>query len=156
MRILRTALLTVAGGVLLAVVLFMISLPPVVTILGGPGTVVTRGQPDFWTGEMTPMIVTTNVGQATQAIEYPQGQENHRVIPLPVGFVAGSVLTLGLIAISGRRKASLPPAVSPASNTRFSRDSRGEALPSPAPLCFAASTAARRRAPPVRCGDEHK
>jgi hypothetical protein len=107
MRNLRTALLTVLGGLVLAVVLYALTAPPVTKILGGPNMVITQGShTDFWTGELTPMIVTTydyGTRQILKVNEYPEDWKNYRTFPLPVGFAVGGILTLTIIAIASRR-----------------------------------------------------
>ena len=107
MRIVRTALLAVAGGLLIASVLFMLTSPPDVKHVLSVGGVITQtGYIDFWTGEITPRIVTVHdfgSGKSASVYVTPEDYQDYRVIPLPVGFVVGSLLTLTVITIAARR-----------------------------------------------------
>jgi hypothetical protein len=115
MRNLRTGLLAVLGGLVLAVALSWVMAPHPV-ILGGPGTTITDlGGADPWTGEVRPMIVAVpNYGESgqvtsTRTYEVPEEWRDIRVVPLPVGFAVGSLLMLGLIALVSRRPRGTAP-----------------------------------------------
>ena len=117
MRILRTGLLTVAGGLLIAFVLFSLTHPRNDLFCCGVNTFVTdQGGINALTGEVRPTIVTSYAldgsGRVTVG-EYPDNWKQIRVIPLPVGFVVGSLLTLTVITLARRRTATPRPAASP-------------------------------------------
>jgi hypothetical protein len=114
MRMLRTAILTVAGGLLtvsagllIAVVLLTLTSPPDRGRVVCPVSCVATqaGRTDFWTGEITPMILSQYDGalQVTNVRVVPEDYKDYRVIPLPIGFAVGSLLTLTVIAIAARR-----------------------------------------------------
>ena len=111
MRILRTAFLTVAGGVLMAVVVLgWNTATPHPKILGGPGVTITdEGGSNPWTGEVRPMLVVTpNYGAggiitSTRTYEIPENWRDLRVVPVPVGFAVGSLLTLTFIIFVSRK-----------------------------------------------------
>jgi hypothetical protein len=106
MRILGTALLTLAGGLLIGLFLFYLTVPPV-QHRGCPVNCIASqpGHIDFWTGEITPMILTQYDGalQVQSVTVIPEDYRDYRVIPLPVGFVVGSFLTLTVITVATRR-----------------------------------------------------
>ena len=120
MRILRTAVFTVAGGLLLAFAVYSLTLDQsMFKTLGGPIVAVTQqGSIDYWTGEVTPMILT--IGDARPAgvrteFAIPHDYRTRRVIPLPVAFAVGSLLTLALVTVRSRRfRATSPNPVLPA------------------------------------------
>ena len=103
--------LTVAGGLLLAFVMFLMTVR-VVSYLGpvgrpeGTNFVEDFGGTDPWTGEFRPRTwtYTDPTGeQVTKVFELPDGLQNYRAVPLPVGFAVGCLLTLTVIAIATRR-----------------------------------------------------
>jgi hypothetical protein len=108
---LRTAVLTVAGGLVVAVLLFVATVPSS-SYLGGPvgrpeGTefVADFGGTDLLTGEFRPFTWswTNSAGQRVTKVIAPDDYQNLHAIPLPVGFVVGSLLTLALITVAARR-----------------------------------------------------
>ena len=109
MRLAQTLALSVAGGLLLAVVLFWatsINFTPTHFAPVGPlGTsATTQGQGfDPWTGQPHPETITWTVvatgEQTIYTFELPASTEGTRAIPVPVGFVVGCLLALGFIAI---------------------------------------------------------
>jgi Na+(H+)/acetate symporter ActP len=116
MRILRSIAVTVAGGALIAVVLFYLSAPMIGGCCHRVGTalgttiVTTPGWIDPWTGEIrleTETSTDVNGQSITKVRE--QSFEDHLVIPLPVGFVVGSFLTLAVITIVSRRSRRAAP-----------------------------------------------
>jgi hypothetical protein len=115
MRILRTALLAAAAGLLLAFAVNMLTPSPFKT-LGGPIVAVTQpGSIDYWTGEITPMILIigdARPGGVQTEFAIPHDYWRRRVIPLPVAFAVGSLLTLAVITIAARRPRG--PAPNPA------------------------------------------
>ena len=116
MRIFRTALLTAAGGLRPALVLFS-AMAPNFKILGGPGIAITYpGGTNPWTGEVRPMVAVTPLygegGQitSTRTDVIPEDYKSYPVIPLPVGFLArGDLLTLTVITIVSRRPGKTQP-----------------------------------------------
>ena len=116
MRILRTVHLTVAGGLLIASVLTYLTSPSPNMKSLGLGVYTQAGHTDFWTGEVTPSVLTQydGSGRVTNTYEIPKNWKDLRVIPFPVGFAVGSLLTLALIAIGRRLGATPTPAASPA------------------------------------------
>ena len=109
----RTIALTVAGGLLMAVVLFALTATSATYLdsVGRPdGTnfVEDFGGSDAWTGEFrfpTWSWTDPTGTRVTQQFDSPAAYRSHRVIPLPVGFVVGSLLTLAVItAIQRPRK----------------------------------------------------
>ena len=112
MRILRTAILAVAGGLLVAFAVNMLT-PNPFTTLGGPIVAVTQqGSIDYWTGEITPMILIlgdARPGGVQTEFAIPHDYWRRRVIPLPVAFAAGSLLTLAVIVIAARRPRTTSP-----------------------------------------------
>jgi hypothetical protein len=120
MGILRTTILTVAGGLLLAVVLLVLTYHPV-TWLGPIGRPVATdfvedmGGTDPWTGEYRDRTWTytgANGERVTRVFDLGPDYGRPWVIPLPVGFVAGCVLTLTIIAGSRRlRRTPSAPAI---------------------------------------------
>ncbi len=123
MRILQTAILTALGGLLIALVLFVLTSPAPRTVFlpvgrpDGTGFVTDFGGTDQWTGEVQPVTQswTDPTGKRmTKVYALSPEDKNYRAIPMPVGFVVGSLLTLGLIVILGRRRTvrtSSPPLV---------------------------------------------
>ena len=106
MRILQTALLTVAGGVLIALVLSVMTMPPRGMCCPVNFIIRDNGGIDPWTGEVRPTMVDIydhGTGQVTNTFEIPHNWRDLRVIPLPVGFAVGSLVTLGLLALVSRR-----------------------------------------------------
>ena len=71
------------------------------------------GHTDFWTGEITPEIRTQYAldgsGRVERVYELPKDWRNYRVIPLPVGLVVGSLLTLAVITVVSRRPGKAQP-----------------------------------------------
>jgi len=116
MRLVATALLTVASGVLIAVVLFYLSVPVIggcchpVGTAGGTSLVITPGDTDPWTGEIRreTWTYTDSNGKSVTTVR-EQSFDDHLVIPLPVGFVVGSALTLTVISIVTRRPRKTAP-----------------------------------------------
>jgi hypothetical protein len=111
MRMVRTALLTVAGGALMTFAVLMLGPNPVPTYHLGVGWVVTvPGGIDLWTGEVRPMTVRIPYGAGTSVkeVQWPEDYKNLRAIPIPVSFAAGSLLTLTAIALVGRRPRRTP------------------------------------------------
>lgn len=112
---LETVGLTVAGGLLLGLFLFtMTSGTP--ASLGGP-----VGRPpgagpatnaywhyDPWTGQPLPWTRTYTViatgDPVVQTFALPDSMQGTRAIPVPVGFMAGTLLTLGVIALRRLRR----------------------------------------------------
>jgi len=84
--------------------------------LGGPIVAVTQqGSIDYWTGEIAPMIPDPRrreAGGVQTEFAIPHDYWRRRVIPLPVAFAAGSLLTLAVIIIAARRPRG--PAPNPA------------------------------------------
>ncbi len=115
MRLLRTAILAVAGGLLVAFAVNMLTPYPFKT-LGGPIVAVTQqGSIDYWTGEITPMILIlgdARPGGVQTEFAIPHDYSRRRVIPLSVAFAVGSLLTLAVIIIAARRPRG--PAPNPA------------------------------------------
>ena len=120
MRILQTAVLTVAGGIVIAFLLFELTVPVIGGCCSRVGTatgttlVETPGWTDPWTGEIrlaTETYTDPTTGKSVTTVR-EQSFEGHLVIPLPVGFVVGSLLTLGLIAVVRRSRTPSKPAVS--------------------------------------------
>jgi hypothetical protein len=113
MRILRTALLTVAGGLLIAFILFNMTALPISRFCCPVDHVVTDyGGINPWTGEVRPLrvdIYDHTTGQVTRTHEIPENWKDRRVVPLPVGFVVGSLLTLTVISIAARRPRRATP-----------------------------------------------
>ena len=108
MKVLRIAVLTVAGGPPTAVVLYLATAPsfaytcPIGDGRIGYDFVCEGGYADAWTGAFPPFTQShtdISTGQRVTKVWGPNGYENIRVIPLPVGFVAGSLLTLAVIAV---------------------------------------------------------
>jgi hypothetical protein len=117
MRSLRTAILAVAGGLLLAFAVNMLTLDQsMFKTLGGPIVAVTQqGSIDYWTGEITPMILIigdARPGGVQTEFAIPHDYRTRRAIPLPVAFAGGSLLTLGVITLARRRKGTPAPAAS--------------------------------------------
>ena len=84
MRILRTAILAVAGGLLVAFAVNMLTPYPFKT-LGGPIVAVTQqGSIDYWTGEITPMILI--LGDARPGVSRPSSR-----YPMTTGDVGSSL-----------------------------------------------------------------
>ena len=110
MRFVRTTILTVAGGLLMAVVLFALT-APTLNPLAGPrrpdGTTIATDQAftDWLTGEFLPdgFRFYTNTVAGEQRVMPPGTVSEYRAIPLPAGFVAGCLLTLVVIAVAARR-----------------------------------------------------
>jgi hypothetical protein len=112
MRILRTALLTVAGGVLAAFTYVMLVTSPFPVIPFSPrvDTVITDpGGIDLWTGEVRPLRGTARFGEGRYVFQYPEDPEDLRVIPVPVNFAVGSLLTLTVITLVSRRPRTTSP-----------------------------------------------
>jgi hypothetical protein len=111
MRILGTALLTVVGGLLIGSVLTSLTSPSMKFL--GRSETTQAGHIDFWTGEITPMIMTQYSLESTPKVEHvwvvPKNWKDLRVIPLPVGFVVGSLLTLTVIILASRRPGKAQP-----------------------------------------------
>jgi hypothetical protein len=110
MRILGTAHLTVAGGVLMALALFSMTMPPRGMCCPVDFVVTDYGDINPWTGEVRPLRVNVYArdgsGELTRTyvtFEMPENWKDLRVIPLPVGFAVGSLLTLTVITIAARR-----------------------------------------------------
>ena len=106
MSLLGTAILTVAAGLMIGLVLFAVTAPNV-TYLGVPigrpaGTdfISDYGGTDPWTGEFRPLTWswTDTTGERVTRFFWPDGYQNYRAIPVPVGFVVGGLLTLPVIA----------------------------------------------------------
>ena len=116
MRILRTARLSVAGGLLIASVLTYLTSPAENMKSLGLGVYTQAGHTDFWTGEVTPAILTRydGSGRVTNVYEIPENWKNLRVIPFPVGFAVGSLLTLTVITLASRRPGKAQPDSLPA------------------------------------------
>jgi hypothetical protein len=117
---LRTAILTVAGGLLLAVVLFIATAPDVGAwggTVGRPvGTtdwVTVNGGVNPWTGDVRPATTSYTGATGKRVTTVVSRDFRNTVIPLPVGFAAGCLLTIGLIAIRRRLKTAKTPAASP-------------------------------------------
>ena len=117
MRILRTAILTVAGGLLIAVVLFWVTVPRW-TSLGGPvGRPITNfvedyGGTDPWSGEFRPWTwswTDTVTGQRLTWVLGPDGYQSMWAIALPAGFAVGSLLTLTVITLASREPRTTSP-----------------------------------------------
>ena len=120
MRIIRTALPTVAGGLLIALALFGMTQPPRSMCCPVDFIVTDNGGIDPWTGEVRPLRVNVYArdgsGELTRTYvtyEIPKNWKDLRVVPLPVGFVAGSLLTLTVITLASRRRGAPRPAASP-------------------------------------------
>ena len=117
MRITRTALLTVAGGLLIALALFMMTMPPRGMCCPVDFIVTDNGGINPWTGEVRPLrvdIYDHTTGQVTRTYEMPENWKDRRVVPVPVGFVVGSLLTLTVITIAARRARRPVPVAVPA------------------------------------------
>jgi hypothetical protein len=116
MRILRTVLLTVAGGVLIAVVLFVVTAPAFFdccyrVYMPGQNPVYTPDSVDPWTGEVrleTTTITNLTTGERVTTVRPLPPGDDHFVIPLPFGFAVGSLLTLTVITIVSRRPRTRP------------------------------------------------
>jgi hypothetical protein len=120
MRFLRTILISAAAGLLIGLVLFFMT-APFVSYLGCPignGATGTDfrcdvGGTDAWTGEFRPLTQSyTDVATGKRVTRIWGGveYEENLIIPIPVGFAAGCLVTLGLITIvrRARRTASDP------------------------------------------------
>jgi hypothetical protein len=108
MRILRTTVLTVAGGLFLSFAVYSLTLDQsMFKTLGGPIVAVTQqGSIDYWTGEITPMILTlgdARPGGVQTEFAIPHDYRTRRVIPFQVAFAVGSLLTLAVITLTSRR-----------------------------------------------------
>ena len=131
MRLARTIALTVAGGLPTAVVLFPMSswlglqLPPSFGHVGGvigrgPETVIEAAGFDLWTGNARGETITyedlATGQQVTETKPSPLygDRAGARAIPLPVGFTAGCLLTLGAITVHRRRRTASSSAVTAA------------------------------------------
>ena len=106
MRLVANTILTVAGGLVIAVILFYLTAPTFKPYLSRVVTT-QEGHVDFWTGEITPRVLTRYSLESNPKVMNvwvdPEPWENYRVIPLPVGFVIGSLLTLTVITVVSRR-----------------------------------------------------
>jgi hypothetical protein len=111
MPIVRTALLTVAGGLLIALVLFALTAPTARFLCCSPNVFVTKqGGVDQWTGEVRPMTLSVYDGTGKNPVtEVDDLSELAPPIPLRTGFVVGSLLTLTVIAINARRPRRTAP-----------------------------------------------
>jgi hypothetical protein len=115
MRLVATIALTLAGGLLVIVILYL----PVPRDDGDffccpVNWVYEPGGIDPSTGEVRPAIVSVYDGTPAVVKRYAVIEYHlDPVIPYPVGFVAGSLLTLTVITIAGRRrsKAASNPAI---------------------------------------------
>ena len=115
MRILRTALLSVAGGIVIALLLFELTISPSHILCCPVNTIVTDpGGINPWTGEDRPMTVARYDNTDTDPVIQVWEHDRNPFIPLPVGFVFGSLVTLTVVTIERRRRVTPPPAVSPA------------------------------------------
>ena len=125
MRLLRTIVITVAGGLVIAVLLFWVTMTHFVYIglpIGHAGVeaniVWDNGGTDPWTGEFRPpsrSYTFVATGEQRSQAFWPAGSGDHRAIPVPVGFALGCLVTLGLIAVV-RRSRKTPP--DPAASAR--------------------------------------
>ena len=111
MRILRTAVLTVAGGLFLAFAVYSLTLDQsMFKTLGGPVVAVTQqGSIDYWTGEITPLILTigdAGTGGVQTEFAIPHDYRTRRVIPFPVAFAVGSILTLAVVTVVSWRRST--------------------------------------------------
>jgi hypothetical protein len=114
MRILRTPLLTVAGGVLMAftVVMLVTSPAPVIRFTPRMNSVITDpGGIDLWTGEVRPVRMSAYdlEGKFVKEFIIPEDPDDLRVIPVPVSFAVGSLLTLTVITLASRRPRTTSP-----------------------------------------------
>ena len=106
MTIARTVVLTVGAGLLIALVLSFLTASNIAYTgpIGRPDAtdfVSDLGGTNLWTGERIPRTwkyTDTNGQKITRVFEVP-AEYDHGAIPLPVGFVAGSFLTLAVIAV---------------------------------------------------------
>ena len=112
MRLVARIALTLAGGLLVMLVLFVVTPRTEGRFFCCPvGWTVTPGGVDQATGEVRPAIVSVNDGASTAVKTYAIIEKDLTIIPYPVGFVAGSLLTLTAITIVSRRSrriASVP------------------------------------------------
>ena len=120
MNIARTIALTVAGGLLMAWVLF--SFRPGVPLnfghLGGvigrgPETIVEPAGYDLWTGIAHGETVTYEdlaTGQQVTETKVPPYSDGagSRAIPVPVGFAAGCLVTLVVLVAAGTTRRTAP------------------------------------------------
>ena len=115
MRILATIILTVAGGLLMAfaVAVFVgptVPMPMLSCPVGWSCVTTERGGADLWTGEVRPRTVAIYDGTTfVREISVPENYKDSRAVPVPVSFVAGSLLTLTVITIAVRRPRRLAP-----------------------------------------------
>ena len=107
----RSIALVVAGGVIVAFVAFALTSAAPFGRYLGPICVDDVARPgfDIWTGEPHGRIVDqyqcppdppeARVNVVRFAYPVPDQMVGRRAMPLPVGFIAGCVLTIGLLAI---------------------------------------------------------
>ncbi len=114
MRTLRTAVLTLAGGIVIAFLLFEITISPSHILCCPVNTVVTDyGGINPWTGEDRPMtVIRYGIEPGSNPVTLVWEHDRSPFIPLPVGFAVGSLLALGLIAVVRRSRTPSKPAVS--------------------------------------------
>ena len=125
MKTFGTIALAISVGLVTAVVLFMLTAPIVggccsrVAVNGDRVIARTSGGVNAWTGEVT-LPTTTSIDGATgkavtEVRELAEDQRNYRVVPFPVGFAIGSLMTLAVITVARRpRGGALASHVSPA------------------------------------------
>ena len=107
------------GGLLIALILFGSTTHssaytcPVGDARLGYDWVCDGGFTDAWTGAFTPFTQTYTSNVSGERVTKFTEPNRYGIIPLPVGFVVGSLLTLGVIAavsMGPRRTAVLPAA----------------------------------------------
>lgn len=117
-RLLPRMLLVLAGGVALSVAAFWLtSTTPTYEYLGGPCTdLVALPGFDPWTGRPHGLIYDDHGGTCLSDQDFawesptrvvdpvPDEMLGRQAIPLPVGFAVGCVVTIGAMAVIGRRR----------------------------------------------------
>ena len=116
-RLLRAVALLLAGGLLMAVVLFSMTTPD----FGNPRTrigetLVEVGDLNPWTGEVRFTVRARHDHGAGAPSLLVDWEKVGPVIPLPMGFAIGSLLTLGVIVVAALRprRTAAGPAVTTA------------------------------------------
>ena len=128
MRLARTALLMVAGGlltvavgILMAVTLFTFTVPltggccpTVLDAATETDFIITPGGVDPWTGEVRFGSVSYTLVATGERVTLGPDRNRTWFIPLPVGFAVGSLLTLTVITRAYRRRKITPGLAVPA------------------------------------------
>jgi hypothetical protein len=122
-RVLPRLFLVLAGGVVLSVAAFWLTstTPGYESIVGPCADHVAFPRFDPWTGQPNGLIYDDYGGTCltdpnfawenpTRVVDpVPDEMLGRQAIPLPVGFVVGSVITIGAMAVMSRRRRVEPP-----------------------------------------------